>query len=188
MGRITRRGCVQGLAGLAGAASGVLAGGRAMAGLGPDPITPGDMVGRFRYVGGSRQRDELLAAIDAIAEEMNFMIRGYVRRKLQETNQIPANLAFGLASPGLRVQIPGLPPIVAPTDGTRVIWHDQFGEAVKLRQRLSGRKLIQQFSGEQGSRDIVYRLGDEGRLRFSVTIASRHLPWPLRYRLSYRRS
>lgn len=156
---------------------------------GADPIEPGDLSGRFRFVGGAAERRAQQAAIEALADEMNFLIRGYVRRKLEETNPIPTTLRYAVVPGGLSVEIPGIPVIVAPTDGSRVVWKDQFGERVRLQQNLSGRRLTQNFRGEQGSRTIVHRLSPDGqRLTFSVEIRSRHLPWPLRYRLSYRRT
>ena len=154
-----------------------------------DPIVPGDLVGRFRYVGGAREEQTLRTAIGVLSDEMNFLIRSYAKRKLEETNQVPRVIGFGLVGPSLQVEIPGLPTITAPTDGSRVKWKDQFGDDVKLRQRIKGRRLVQQFVGAQGSRDIVYQLAPDGeRLSFAVKISSKHLPWPLRYRLSYRRA
>lgn len=147
------------------------------------------LAGAYRYVGGKKQRELLDARIEEVVDELNFFVRSIARRRMKHANQIPSLLEISTIGDKLRVDIPGLRPIVSEADGRTFVWRDQYGEDVKVRQRIVGRTLTQHFQGKDGARDISYRLSSDGqRLWFSVTISSRWLPFPLQYQLSYRRT
>jgi hypothetical protein len=144
--------------------------------------------GKFRYVGGEGQRQELLSAIERAVQQLNALIRGIGRRRLATVTEIPRSLRYALNAETIEMQYGELPAIHAPADGRYVERVNARGTPMRVSFELRGETLVQRFKGEKGTRTNKVTISEDGtRLTMRVSIKSERLADPLRYRLSYKR-
>lgn len=135
-------------------------------------------------VGAARQR--VHAAIDRVAEDVSFFLRSFARSRLRDKNPIHRRI---------RTEVRG-DRVVVSYDDDRYESRDgrwrtvtATGERVQLLQQVRGRRIYQRFRGDDGTKQMVLTLSEDGRhLWLDVTVTSERLPTPLRYRLRFRRA
>ena len=155
----------------------------------PPPVPPQQrFVGTFRFAGGEAQKQNLEAAIEAAASELNALIRGIGRKRLKESN--PVRDQISIAVDGDKVSMtfgPGRT-VTGRLEGPAVPWTSDSGKPVQVSFSMVKGRLVQTFTAEDGGRRSVYSLDDTGdRLTLSVTVTSERLTNPLKYALTYRR-
>lgn len=145
--------------------------------------------GTFRYAGGSRERTALERSIEASVDAVSWILQPIARRRLTETNPISKWTTVSFAGDRISVVRPGLVKIAAPADGREIKWTNDHGDRAKLRFTWQGSKLVQHIHNNQGGSEVVYSPSADGQtIRISVRVYSQHLPVPVKYRLTYRRS
>lgn len=135
----------------------------------------------------SKARARVDARIEALVDEMNFLIRPIARSKLQNSSLICGRFSFDTEGDDLLTRC----------DGARVDRSSRHGKKGKtvyngeeyvLIQRLDGRRVFQSFTGGDGVRSSRYELSEDGRtLTMKTRISSDQLPRPLEYTLVYER-
>lgn len=147
----------------------------------------GEIVGRYRFVGGEAERAAREAAIDQVVSDMNVIVRGTARRRLAAASEIPAGLSLSLRGDLLTVRLPE-GAYAAPLDGSVVKVAGPSGDPVSLRHQLVGDAGVRQhFDSDDGRRVNLCEPLADGRLRIHVTLHSPKLPKPLRYAMTFAR-
>lgn len=132
--------------------------------------------------------DDVKAAIDATVSEMNFLIRGFARGRLESTNEPYRTITITNDTSSVSVATDDRAPVTAPATGDSIRWEREDGEELVVRMRWEDGELRQTFTAEDGLRRNVYRLAPDGRtLTLDVTVESGRLPEPLTYQLVYDR-
>jgi hypothetical protein len=145
--------------------------------------------GEYLFAGGAAERAAVPAAVEHSVDGMFFIARSIAYDRLLKSSEICASYRFDLG--GEKISIAGScrTPDVSPADGREVDHRTRQGEESKLSQRLVGETLVQDFRSDEGSRRVVWTLLPDGAtLRAQVEISSKHLPRPVDYTLTYRRS
>lgn len=145
--------------------------------------TPTSPIGAWTLA--RQQGDVIAGAIERGTADMNFVTRPIARRRLRATNNAYATIEIRQESGSITTVLDGRT-ITSPADGRSIRWTREDGEVLQVATSLRGRTLTQTFTAEDGSRESVYELSDEGRrLTLQVTIRSGRLPAPITYRLAY---
>ncbi len=156
----------------------------------PSPIHA--LAGEYRR--DSAASDDVNAAIDRAVREMNALTRPIGRRRLQGTNQPPANVRFTVSSDSLFILYSGQPEVRARRNGSPRAWRNAAGEEFTVRVTAvndpdGGITVRQSFEAEDGRRENTWRLDPSGAvLRLEVRVSSPRLPQPLRYRQVFQRA
>lgn len=154
----------------------------------PPPITRADFHGSYRYAGGSSQRNDLAAGIEATVDALNGAIQGIARRRLTATNPLDSTVDIVVAGDDVTTTFESGFNASCVIDGATANARDIEGGKLRVRLRWKDGKLIQQMEGNGGARTIVYVLSaDRKTLTVHHKITSDRLPVPLIYRLSYSR-
>jgi len=72
------------------------------------------IAGEYTYAGGEKQREELLAAIEEVVADMNFIARPIARRRLRASNLPSAELHLVLTADEITIARPVGPPSPRP--------------------------------------------------------------------------
>lgn len=144
--------------------------------------------GRYRYVGGAPQREQLLQSIDEVVSEMNFVVRPIARSRISEAVSPNRPLEFDFDGGAVTFRNPALPPLRADLGGTPTRWTNQDGATMTVHATLDGTTLKLQFTGDGANSHYTYRFCEEtGRLQVRARVTHDRLPKALTYRLNYRR-
>ncbi len=144
--------------------------------------------GNFRYVGGERQRAALRDAIEKAVEQLNWVIRGIGRSRLEAVTKIPPAVRYEVGSSTIKMTYFGRPTMEAPADGSFVSRTDPQGKPMQVSFSIKGDTLVQIFKGENGVRTNKVSVSEDGsRLTVRVSIKSNRLQDPLKYKLTYKR-
>lgn len=147
------------------------------------------IAGEYRYVGGETERQALLAAIESVVAEMNFLARPIARRRLRESNLPSAELRVVVTTDAITLVRPGRPLVTAPRDGSTIVWEGPGGDEFRVQHRLVGDdRLVQEFVGDGNRSENVFSLDPTGvKLTVQTTITADRLPSALRFRTTYLR-
>ncbi len=144
--------------------------------------------GGWRFSGGASERAAVPAAVERSVDGMFFISRGIAYDRLMHVCEICGTYTLSFAMGKVTVASPCQLPDKSPQDGSEVYHRTQAGDESKLSQRFLEGALVQEFRGEEGNRRVVWTLQpDQVSLQVHVTIASKHLPHPVDYTLSYQR-
>jgi hypothetical protein len=125
------------------------------------------------------------AQIEEAVEQVNFIIRGLARSRLQSTNVPYRTIRRSRAGDRVTVRYDDIT-YTTTLDQRETV--TRGSEQLPLLQQLRGRHLYQTFTGDDGNKRMVHTLSEDGSsLWLDVTVTSSRLPEPLRYRLRYRR-
>ncbi len=154
----------------------------------PPPPPQARLVGTYRYAGGSSQRQRLKDAIDSAVQQLNALIRGIGRRRLNESNQIRDQIKISVDGDKVTTTFTPGGTLTTTLGAPAIPWTTDTGNAVKAKAKMVKGRLVQDFKSEDGARRSVYTLDKSGdTLTLSVTISSDRLPEPLKYALTYKR-
>lgn len=154
----------------------------------PPPPPEARFVGTYRYAGGSAQRQRLEDAIDMGVGQLNAVIRGIGRRRLNESNPIRDQITIKLD--GNRVTTSFTPggTLTATLGAAAIPWTTGTGNAVTAKVKMVKGRFVQEFKSDDGARRSVFTLDKSGnKLTLSVTVSSDRLAEPVRYALTYKR-
>jgi hypothetical protein len=154
-----------------------------VAGEVPEPLA--GFPGEYAFSGGEAERQALRDAVDAVVAEMNPLVRSIARNRLLENNKIASRVGIGADGEAVTIAFDERTYTAvlgaAAVDVTAI-----NGDRVRLTHRLQGKRLMQRFDGDKGSRrNVIAVRGD--RLRIDVTVQSESLPDDLVYRLTFSR-
>lgn len=147
-------------------------------------------VGSYGYVGGDTEIRALDRAIEAVVDQMNFLIRGIARRRLRAPNLPSKEVSVFIENGQIRIQRPGQPEVTAPADGKPITWrHPVDGDVFQVSHGIDeGGALFQRFEGERSLSLNRFELSEENaRLTIHTVITADRLPAPLRFKMTYER-
>ena len=156
--------------------------------------TPGRAVAQAPNLAGNYTLDagasqSIKAAVDKVAEQMSFLIRGIVKDRLMAANPPVNTVAIVLAGNEATITWNGSMTVKSTTDGTPVDWTAPDGEKGKLSTVWAGPVLKRTLTSGNGQRANAYSLDPSGKvLTLEVTISSSQLPAPVNYKLVFRRN
>jgi hypothetical protein len=141
--------------------------------------------GRYAFSGGEAERQALRDAVDAVVAEMNPLVRSIARNRLLENNKIAREV--GIAADGSKVTIAfDDRSYTAVLGAAAVEVTGVSGDKLRLTHRMQGKRLMQTFDGDKGSRRNVISVRGS-QLRVQVTVQSESLPDDLGYQLTFTR-
>lgn len=155
----------------------------------PPPLTVADFAGKYRYVGGERQRKMLEQAIEGAAQELSIVIRKIGRKRLTETNPIDPTLEIVVTGDRVKTIFSksGFD-AECKVDGPSVSYTSKKGKKLKVRIRQSKNKLVQSIADSDGVKTTVFVLSkDRKRLTVHHKVTADRLDSPMTYKLSYTR-
>lgn len=155
----------------------------------PPPEPPqARFAGTFGFSGGSAQRAEVEAAIEAAAQQMSAVIRGIARKRLTESNPIRDAITIAVAGEEMTVTFAPGRTVKGRLGGPAVAWTSDSGKPVTVAFSMVKGRFVMNFTAEDGSRRAVFSLDESGaKMTMSVTISSERLETPMKYALSYSR-
>jgi hypothetical protein len=144
--------------------------------------------GDYRFAGGEAERSAVPAAVERSVDGMFFIARGIAYDRLLHVCEICERYTLSFSNGEVEVRGPCQLPDRGPDDGREVDHLTKAKDASKLSQRFVDGALVQDFTGEGGSRRVVWTLSPDGDgLLVHITIESHHLPHPVDYALHYQR-
>jgi hypothetical protein len=146
--------------------------------------------GSYGYVGGDTEIRALDRAIEAVVDQMNFLIRGIARRRLRVPNLPSKEVSVFIEHGQIRIQRPGQPEVTAPANGKPITWrHPIDGDVFQVSHGIDdGGALYQRFEGERSVSRNRFVLGRENtRMTIHTVITAERLPAPLRFKMTYER-
>ncbi len=152
----------------------------------PDPRAA--YVGSYVFVGGARERNEVLAAIDRAIAGMSFFAVPFARSRLRDRNPAWGSIAIRLSPGVIEVQLDARA-LRTPDTGANTPAHGATGDAITVSQRFDANNhLVQVVTADRGGRRTEFTLAPDGTtLTMAVTITSSALPRAVRYSLTFRR-
>ncbi len=154
----------------------------------PPPPPEARFVGTYRFAGGSAQRQRLKDAIDVAVEQLNALIRGVGRRRLNESNQIRDQIDITVNGDKVTTKFTPGGTLTATLGAASIPWTTDTGNKVQAKVKMVKGRLVQDFKSDDGARRSVFTLNESGdTLTLSVTISSDRLPVPVKYALTYKR-
>jgi len=133
--------------------------------------------------------DDINRAIGRAVAGLNFAFRPIARSRLRRANTPYAAVMIERRGTDVAIGLDAGDAIVTPASGAPVRWRRPDGEVLQVSTAWEGGRLRQSFVAEDGRRDNLYSVSEDGRLlTMDVTVSSPRLPEPLRYRLVYRRT
>jgi hypothetical protein len=154
----------------------------------PDP-TLDRFVGVYRFVGGPKEVREVERAIDDAVDQLNVLIRGIARRRLEEPNLPTDELQISVDGDSITIARSGQPEISAPTTGRVVTWEnpDNGNELRVAHVVVKDGRLEQRLIGDRGVSKNLFALARDGRLTVQTTIDADKLPSTIRFSTTYAR-
>ena len=139
------------------------------------------------YVFVPEQSEEIEEAIDETVSQLSWVIRGFARRRLRGANQPIDTVRIEYPGDTVRITLRAADgPIPSPRSGEFVPYTRPDGEVVRVKTELGAGVITQFFDSEDGQKQMVYRLRDDGLLELVSTIYSERLDEPFEYVWVYR--
>lgn len=146
-----------------------------------DPIPAGTYV----FVPG--ESDEIEGRIDEAVAHMNFLIRGIAKRRLRGANTPIDRVVVRYQGDDVRISLrEGDPWIVSPRNGEYVPFTRADGEVVQVKTEVRPGVIDQYFTSDDGEKQMIYTLRDDGALAVESIVYSDKLEGPFRYTWVYR--
>lgn len=124
-------------------------------------------------------------AIDEATDDMNFVIRGIARSRLESSNQADKSLDFSESEKSWLVSFEGKAPApISKSNGT-LNWTSSENEKLKVKGTSSSNKRSIEFIAEDGSKEITFQCLSENKLKSTIRVKSPKLPKDVVYSLIY---
>lgn len=150
----------------------------------PEPSLEGSWVLALSTSRAEEIRD---AGVARAADALAMIVRPIARRRLRGSMPIHGRIDISSSGNRLRTKI-GPYDVNFPADNSRHPYTDPWGEDLRFRHQLQGRRLRQVYDGDGG--DLLHTLtvnASGERLTLDVRIRSDQLPVDASYRVPYRR-
>lgn len=145
-----------------------------------------DWDGEWSLVGA--KSDNLEQRIDEHVKDMNFALRIFWKKKLQNACKAWDHLDI-LMGDSFSVTLGKERPVDTPADGTVVDWKNRDDEAFKASLTQDGPTLIQTLQGDGYTLQYVYSMRPDGRtLAVQVTYTHPKLDNAFSYKLVFKRN
>ncbi len=145
-----------------------------------------DWDGEWSLLGS--KSDNLEQRIDEHVKDMNFALRLFWKKKLQNACKAYDHLDI-LMGDSFSVTLGKERPVDTPADGTVVDWKNREDDAFKASLTQDGPTLIQTLKGDGYTLQYVYSMRpDGGTLALQVTYSHPKLDNPFSYKLVFKRS
>lgn len=175
---IVRR-CSLGLATLAALA---VAGPAAVTAQSAERPIPG---GLYEFV--PEQSDKIETKVDEAVAHMNFLIRGIARGRLKGANRPIDQIDIRYSSDTMWVSLRADEPwVVSTLDGEYMPYTRADGEVVQVKADMEPGVIDQYFLSDDGEKQMIYRLREDGLLELESIVYSEKLKAPFRYTWVYR--
>ena len=147
----------------------------------PRPIEQG----LYRFV--PEQSDEIEDRIDRAVSHMNFLIRGIAKSRLRGANESIDQIDLRYSGDSVWISLrPDEPWVVSTMDGREMPYRRADGEVVQVKADVSPGVIDQYFTSEDGEKQMIYRMREDGLLEVESIIYSEKLREPFRYTWVYR--
>lgn len=144
--------------------------------------------GSYSIQNAARAKKQVKAGIEKCANESNFLIRGFVRDALTDSNKVCSKLDVVFSGDDVYIQCDGGIKHITPKSGAQKTVKSADGKKTyRLKQKVSGSSFTQVYKGKDGVRTNVYTLNSDGSLTLRVKVTSPKLAAPLRYTIKYAR-
>ena len=128
-------------------------------------------------------------AVNKVAEQMGFFAASIARDRLMEANKPAQKLVITVSGDLVTTQFDNDQAIRSHADGSTIDWTRDNGEKVRVTTTWQGTTLTRAVSSRDATRVSSFSLDATGNvLTLGVEITSEHLPQPLIYQLTYRRT
>lgn len=142
--------------------------------------------GTWRLENKPQARKKVADAVESVAEDVNFLLRGFVRDKLLEVNEPCGELDIGVSGQDVAIRCDTKPVADAPVDGTPIRYVSSKDVVFRLRHQVQDTMLRQSFAAEDGTRTSLFRLSADGdSMTVSSYLTSPHFDGTVRYALTY---
>jgi len=143
--------------------------------------------GTWSYSGGEAQKQGRLDAIEEAIQHLPRLFRGGARKRLRRSALEPTRYAVLDSGETLTISLDDGPSRTTPLDGTPVEFEDDGrGERLVLTRTRQGNTIHSVGRVGEGTATSSFHF-DGDRLDVEITLASKQLPEPVRYTLSFRR-
>ena len=146
-----------------------------------DPIPAGE----YQFV--PAQSDEISGRAEEAVSHMNFLIRGIAKRRLMGANTPIDRVVIPYQADSVYISLREDDPWVATLrSGEFGPYTRPDGEVVQVKTELRPGVIDQYFKSEDGEKQMIYTLRDDGMLALESIIYSDKLEEPFRYTWVYR--
>ncbi len=133
------------------------------------------------------ESDKLDAAIESHVADLNFAMKVYWKKKLQNACTVWPNLDI-LAASSFTLTLGRERPVTLNPDGTATDWKRKDDEVFQASLRVDGPRMVQTLEAKDHTLSLAYSLRpEEDTLALQVTYTHAKLSNPFSYKLVYRR-
>jgi hypothetical protein len=121
-------------------------------------------------------------AVDKAVSHLNFLVRGIARNRLRGANKPIEQIVVDYPGDDVHILLRAdEPPVITPRSGDVVPYTRADGEVVRVNTDLTPGVITQYFDSDDGQKQHVYRLREDGSMAFEVTVFSDRLREPFTY-------
>lgn len=149
---------------------------------GDEPIQQG------LYVFVPGESDPIADRIDRAVSHMNFLVRGIARGRLRGANKPIDRIDLRYSGDSIWISLRQDEPwVVSLNNGEFIPYRRADGEVVQVKSDVAPGVIDQYFDSEDGEKQMIYRVREDGLLEVESIIYSEKLKEPFRYTWVYRR-
>lgn len=132
--------------------------------------------------------DEIEGRIEKAVAHMNFLIRGIAKRRLRGANEQIERIDLRYQGDSIWISLRENEPwVVSLRNGEYMPYTRADGEVVQVKTDIEPGVIDQYFDSEDGEKQMIYTLRDDGMLALESIIYSDKLEEPFRYTWLYKR-
>lgn len=132
--------------------------------------------------------DDIEGRIDKAVAHMNFLIRGIARGRLRGANEQIERIDIRYQGDSIWISLREDEPwVVSLRNGEYMPYTRADGEVVQVKTDIEPGVIDQYFDSEDGEKQMIYTLRDDGTLALESIIYSEKLKEPFRYTWLYER-
>jgi hypothetical protein len=148
----------------------------------PDPIPDG----LYQFV--PDESDKIEGRIDDAVAHMNFLIRGIAKRRLRGANEQIERIDIRYQGDSIWISLREDEPwVVSLRNGEFMPYTRADGEVVQVKSDIEPGVIDQYFDSDDGEKQMIYTLREDGKLELESIIYSEKLKEPFRYTWVYER-
>ena len=142
-----------------------------------------------KYVFVPQLSDEIDGRAEEAVAHMNFLIRGIAKSRLKGANKPIERIDLRYSGDSLWISLREDEPwVVTLRNGEYMPYQRADGEVVQVKTELRPGVIDQYFRSEDGEKQMIYRLREDGMLEVESITYSDKLEEPFRYTWVYRRT
>jgi len=147
-----------------------------------------NLAGRY-FLDDPTAMPKIRKAVGKVADQMGLFAASIARDRLMAANKPAGMVVISIEGNEVTTQFDQDQPIKTPVDGSAVDWTRDNGEKVKITTSWEGTTLKRAVASKDATRTVTYSLDASGNiLTVEINLTSEHLPQPVVYQLTYKRS